>query len=278
VRASPAAAQHTRLLPLTPSPARRRSRALAPRRYGDDLSQIDDLSVLSFKSTSPGGDHASALKMELELLRMENQRLENEVHATRLQAAVSERAIKERCSAAEQRAHSVEAAREKEQQRHEVELARERQKHAQEMSETIRSRKHEFQQEEDIARERTAALRASFTPLELSVERYGDIKSQREDQLPFKEWLQLQVHERVMESAQQLEKSRCERDELQGALALCREELAQAQRGSEQVNATLVAREKTIAGDPHCPHSYYRPEHCRWILPGRRVQRTRVVQ
>eukprot|EP01049_Picozoa_sp_SAG25_P006839 SAG25_NODE_534_length_7139_cov_17.597443_5_plen_344_part_00 len=217
-------------------------------RYGEDeLSQIDQLSALSFNSAGMRGDEASALAMEVELLRMENHRLENELQAAHLQSAAKTRELEARCVAAEQRASSLEASREADQHRHEAELARGSEKHAHEMVDTLRSRKHEIERDEELLRQKAAALRASFVPLELSTERYAELKGHRVDTLPFKEWLQLQVHERVAEAAQQLELARRERDELELALAASRETEARAQREAQQLSQTLSAREAAIA-------------------------------
>lgn len=217
-------------------------------RYGEDeLSQIDQLSSLSFNSAGVRGDEASALALEVELLRMENHRLENELQAAHLQSASRTRELEARCVTAEQRVVALEMSRKADQHRHEAELARGSEKHAQEIADSLRSRKHEIERDEQLLHEKAAALRASFMPLELSVERYADLKGRHADTLPFKEWLQLQVHERITEAAQQLERARRERDELELALAASREAEARAHREADHLGNTLRAREEAIA-------------------------------
>ena len=98
-----------------------------------------------------------------------------------------------------------------------------------------------------LAKEKSAAMRAAFTPLELSVERYANLKGTPTDQLPFREWLQVTVHETVSAATKQLEISRRERDKLQAELAACRESQAQAERETAQATAALGAREQVMA-------------------------------
>ena len=97
--------------------------------YGDDdLSNVDALSAVSFGSaTAAGGGSSSSAghhKMEVELVRMDLRRAEGELQALHTQSAATIRELQARCAAAEQRAHTAEAARERDASRHETELAR----------------------------------------------------------------------------------------------------------------------------------------------------------
>jgi progesterone-induced-blocking factor 1 len=221
--------------------------------YGDDdLSNVDALSAVSFGSGGGGGGGGGGSggghhKMEADLVRMDLRRAEGELQALHTQSAATIRELQARCAAAEQRAHTAEAAREREASRHDAELARAGEKHAQEMAETLRVRKQEFVDADALAREKSAAMRAAFTPLELSAERYADLKGTPADELPFREWLQVAVHETVAAAAKQLEGARRERDQLQATLAECREAEAQAKREAAQAAGALHAREQVMA-------------------------------
>lgn len=220
--------------------------------YGeDDLSNIDALSAVSFGSAGGGGGGGSSVgvhhRMEVDLVRMDLRRAEGELQALHTQSSATIRELQARCAAAEQRAHTAEAARERDASRHDAELARAGEKHAQEMAELLRTRKQEFVDADALAKEKSAAMRAAFTPLELSAERYADLKGTPTDELPFREWLQVTVHETVSAATKQLEISRRERDRLQAELAECREAQAQAERQTAQAAAALSAREQVMA-------------------------------
>ena len=222
--------------------------------YGDDLSAVDQLSAVSFGSDRPlhgggggGGGGGSGDKMEAELLRMDLRRAEAELQTLHTQSSSTIRELQARCAAAEQRAQTAESSRDREEARHEAELARAGQKHAQEMAETLRSRKKEFDADEALAREKSAALRSSFTPLELSAERYADLKGTASDDLPFREWLQVQVHETVSAATKALETARRERDQLRVELNESRETEGQAKREAAQAVGALQAREQVMS-------------------------------
>eukprot|EP01052_Picozoa_sp_SAG31_P000416 SAG31_NODE_12_length_38498_cov_21.161671_32_plen_201_part_00 len=149
--------------------------------YGgeDEISAVEQLSSVSFgstaSSTGAGGDgigSSGAQKLELEMLRMELRRRNDELDTLRQQSRILQGQI----AASDQRASRAESHLEQERAHHKTAVTELEKRHAEKVAETLKSHKHEIDRDMKLVREQTEALRASFLPLQLSTERCIELK------------------------------------------------------------------------------------------------------
>jgi chromosome segregation ATPase len=218
--------------------------------YGeDDLSQVEQLSSMSFGSDSSntGPTTSNAHKMELEVLRMDLKSKNDELDSVRQQARKTISELQNRLLSVERRASEAQSKLELDLARHKTEMAEAAKSHAQELAKLLHSRKDQIELDTKLANDKSAALRRSFLPLELSVERHTALKDIPAEELPLQGWIQIEVHEHVSRVHTQLESVRRDRDTFKEDLASATSELQQMKRELSQSEEVVKSREQELA-------------------------------